>query len=258
MLTIERRDKLKELILSRKTVTVLDMSKHFSVSTETIRRDFEALEQEGFLIKTYGGASLVQKKHSLISQKIKSELLVEEKLRMAKAAASLVRPNDCIFMDQSTSVLAMTDFLMDLPLTVVTNSLPVLQAFSAAPNIRLCATGGEFNVTTQAFLGSESAAYLQGHSLDLAFISCSSVDMENGISDSSNAVADFHRHVLQRSDAVCVIADHTKFDKTSFAKTCGLERLQFLMVDFCLSDAWRVRLRESGIEYRECLSIEGN
>jgi len=52
MLTIERREKLKEIIISKKTVTVAEMAQKFSVSTETIRRDFEALDGEGVLIKS--------------------------------------------------------------------------------------------------------------------------------------------------------------------------------------------------------------
>ena len=59
MLSIERRERIKEILLERKNVTVAEMADAFSVSTETLRRDNEVLSNEGFLIKTYGGASLV-------------------------------------------------------------------------------------------------------------------------------------------------------------------------------------------------------
>ncbi len=72
MLSIERREKIKEILLTKKNVTVAEMAELFSVSTETIRRDFELLSNEGFLIKTYGGASLLFKKNITVSQKIKS------------------------------------------------------------------------------------------------------------------------------------------------------------------------------------------
>ena len=67
MLTIERREKIKEVLLAKKNVTVAEMAELFGVSTETIRRDFEALSSEGFLIKTYGGASLLLKKNITVS-----------------------------------------------------------------------------------------------------------------------------------------------------------------------------------------------
>ena len=105
MLSIERREKIKEILLTKKNVTVAEMADLFSVSTETIRRDFESLSNEGFLIKTYGGASLLFKKNVTVSQKIKSSIMREEKQQMARQAVKLIKPNDCIFLDHTTTVL---------------------------------------------------------------------------------------------------------------------------------------------------------
>ena len=96
MLSIERRERIKEILLERKNVTVAEMADAFSVSTETIRRDFEVLSNEGFLIKTYGGASLVFKKNITVSQKIKSSIMREEKRQMAMYAAAFRPYNYCV------------------------------------------------------------------------------------------------------------------------------------------------------------------
>lgn len=252
MLTIERREKLKEIIISKKTVTVAEMARKFSVSKETIRRDFEVLDGEGFLIKSYGGATLVPKKNVLVSQRIKSEIMVEEKKRMTKAAAELIRPNDCIFLDHSTTVFTMCEYLLRMPLVVMTNSLPVMQFFSEAENIHLCATGGDFHIPAQAFLGGAAVAYMRGYSLDKAFISCSCVDPVQGATDSTALVAELHREIIACSDTVCLFADRTKLNRTSFVKTCTLDKIDYLVSDIKLSEEFKSSLEIAGVCLKEC------
>ena len=114
------------------------MAETFNVSTETIRRDFESLSNEGFLIKTYGGASLIFKKNITVSQKVKSSIMREEKRQMAMHAAKLIQPNDCIFMDHTTTVYELCNYISNMPLTVLTNALPVMETLSQYSNINLC------------------------------------------------------------------------------------------------------------------------
>lgn len=252
MLSIERRDKIKEVLLEKKNVTVLEMAEMFSVSTETIRRDFETLSSEGFLIKTYGGASLLFKKNITVSQKIKSTIMKEEKYRMAEQAAALFQPNDCIFMDHSTTVFSLCHFLGETPLTVMTNSLPVMETAAQHANIRLCAPGGDFDQKSQAFFGIETIQYLKRHCFDLAFISCTSLDLAYGLHDSEDMIAEVHRCIIECADQVCLIADHTKFDRSAFTRTCPLECVDVLVTDCRVPENWRNYLKEYKIRLIEC------
>lgn len=253
MLSIERREKIKEILLARKSVTVAEMAQLFSVSTETIRRDFEVLSSEGFLIKTYGGASLLFKKNITAPQKLKTGIMKDEKQRMAREAARLIQPGDCVFLDHSTTVLAMCDFLGDIPLTVTTNSLPAIQQLSQYANIQICSPGGDFDQKNQAFFGIETIQYLKRHCFDMAFISCTSLDLEYGIHDSSDMIAEFHRSVISCADRACLIADHTKFARSAFARTNPLADIQALITDMRVPKEWKEALKESGIELVEAL-----
>lgn len=252
MLSIERREKIKEILLTKKNVTVAEMADLFSVSTETIRRDFESLSNEGFLIKTYGGASLLFKKNVTVSQKIKSSIMREEKQQMARQAVKLIKPNDCIFLDHTTTVLGLCDFIADMPLTVMTNSLPVMEAVSQHSNIRLCVPGGDFDQKSQAFFGIETIQYLKRHCFDKAFISCTSLDMVYGLHDADDMIAEFHRSVLDCADTACLIADHTKFDRSAFARTSPLDSLDVLITDKRVSEDWVSYLKEYEIQLIEC------
>ncbi len=252
MLSIERREKIKEILLTKKNVTVAEMADLFSVSTETIRRDFESLSNEGFLIKTYGGASLLFKKNVTVSQKIKSSIMREEKQQMARQAVKLIKPNDCIFLDHTTTVLGLCDFIADMPLTVMTNSLPVMEAVSQHSNIRLCVPGGDFDQKSQAFFGIETIQYLKRHCFDKAFISCTSLDMVYGLHDADDMIAEFHRSVLDCADTACLIADHTKFDRSAFARTSPLDSLDVLITDKKVSEDWASYLEEYEVQLIEC------
>lgn len=252
MLSIERREKIKEILLRKKNVTVSEMAETFNVSTETIRRDFESLSNEGFLIKTYGGASLIFKKNIMVSQKVKSSIMREEKRQMAMHAAKLVQPNDCIFLDHTTTVFELCNFLTGIPLTVLTNSLPVMETLSQYSNINLCIPGGDFDIKSQAFFGIETIQYLKRHCFDKAFISCTSLDMAYGLHDTGDMIAEFHRSILDSSDVTCLIADHTKFDRVAFARTSPLNSVDMLITDKELPEEWRTYLRGQEIQVAEC------
>ena len=252
MLSIERRERIKDFLLERKNVTVDEMADAFSVSTETIRRDFEVLSNEGFLIKTYGGASLVFKKNITVSQKIKSSIMREEKRQMAMYAAAFIQPNDCIFLDHTTTVFELCNFISNIPLTVMTNSLPAMELLSQHNNIKLCIPGGDFDEKSQAFFGIETIQYLKRYCFDKAFISCTSLDTAYGIYDSGDMIAEFHRSILNCADKKFLIADHTKFDRSAFARMGTLDSVDVLVTDKELTKDWKNHLKECSIHLVEC------
>ena len=100
-MTAQRREELKKYMLEHKSASVLDMAQRFQVSGQTIRRDFEALEKEGFLLRSYGGAMVKDRKTDFVPNTVKSELFVDEKKAICRRAVSQIYPNDCIFIDHS-------------------------------------------------------------------------------------------------------------------------------------------------------------
>ena len=90
MMTAQRREEVKKYLLQYKTASVADMARRFQVSGQTIRRDFEVLEMEGFLLRSYGGATIKDQKTSVLSNQVKSELFVDEKKAICQQAARLI------------------------------------------------------------------------------------------------------------------------------------------------------------------------
>lgn len=252
MISAERREHIKALLLKKKSVTVAEAAQMFGVSTETIRRDFEALAAEGFLVKSYGGATLAVRKNIAVSQKIKSGILTEAKKRMAKEAARFVKPNDCIFLDHSTTVYELCDELAGIPLTVMTNSLAVMNRMADHPNIKLVIPGGNFDPTSQAFFGLEAVQYLKRHSFDKAFVSCRTLDLKRGLSDAEEMIAEMRRNIILSSDFNVLIVDHTKLGRSAFVQTCDYRNIHCLITDEPLGGAWTQYLDSEEIQYIEC------
>lgn len=248
MISAERRERIKTILLERKSITVAEMAQLFEVSTETIRRDFEALSDEGFLVKSYGGATLAMRKNTIVSQRVKSGIMTDVKKEMAGIAVSCIKPNDCIFLDHSTTVFEMCEALADMPLTVMTNSLSVMNRFCDCPNIRLISPGGNFDVVSQAFFGLEAVGYLNRHCVDKAFLSCKTLDLKRGMNDADEMVAELRKSIVENSDYTYLLADHTKFGKTAFVQTCTLDRIDALITNRPLPEEWSLQMEEDHVE----------
>ncbi len=252
MLSSERKDIILSILMEKKNITVSDMAARFNVSTETIRRDFDSMEKAGFLIKSYGGASLKANVSTTSSKKALRSIMVDCKRRLSKAAANFIRPNECIFLDHSTTVFEMCQFIEDIPLTVMTNSLSVINHFADNGNITLVTPGGTFNNNTYSFFGLDSIKFLQSHNLDRAFISSQTVDLKKGIGDSNEMIAELRRQVILNSTTNYLLADNTKLDRSAFVTSAHLTDFDCFITNLSLPQEWRSFFRESNIKYIEC------
>lgn len=247
MLSIERQGIIKNILLEHKSVSVADLTERFGVSFETIRRDLKVLEKEGMIEKTYGGAVLKQKVMNPADYQTLSHIMVDSKRKMALRAVRLLVPGDCIYIGFSSTCVQVADVLPDIPLVVMTNSLEVMKRLSERKNVTLFSTGGSWDGRNCAFLGRAALDSLTGYHLDKAFISCRGLSMEEGISDKTGLESDMRRRVTECSNEVYLMADSTKFDKVTFVKTCGFDRITGVITDEPMSDHWQSFLKGRGI-----------
>jgi len=252
MLTLQRRSEIKKIIWEKKSVTVSELSSKFGVSYETIRRDFDNLEIEGFVTKTYGGAVLKSHVKSEADYQVLSSILLDDKQRIAKKAAEFIYPGDCIFLDYSTTTHQIISELQNKKLIVMTNSFKVLNSLSENPNLKLNITGGELDYNNYGFFGRATEKYIANFHLDKAFISCRAIDSEKGLSDKSELESGLHKAIIENVDSVYLLMDHTKFDKVTYVHTCGFEKITTVITDHYLSENWKDFFSSKNISFYEC------
>ena len=252
MFAIQRQNKIKEILLQKKSITVSEMAKECKVTLETIRRDFEVLKSEGFLLKVYGGAVL--RDHAQADFSVLPSVLMENKLQMAGKAAEFILPGDCIFIDHSSTALCILDQLKNINITnlnVMTNSYNALSKLLEYPGVSAMATGGALSRESGGLFGPAAVNFFSHYHLDKVFLSCCALHREKGLSDRTEQEAQLHNAAIINASHVYLMMDHTKFDKSNFARVCdwGTGNITTLITDEPLNTEWKEFLRSRQIDF---------
>lgn len=251
MLAPERRARILDLVTQNKSVLVKDLCTLFDVTGETVRKDLTALEQDGKLIKTYGGAYVPDGVRNEIDAAIRETVLTGEKDAIGRICAERVREGDTVFLDESTTCLSIAKYLSQMEeVMVVTNSFKVAQVFASRRTGKLLLAGGEFNARNQSFVGEAAREFLGRHYADLCFVSCRGLDLKAGVTDGGEGSGELRRLMLQHARRRYLVVDHTKLDQVNFYRIGGFELIDGLVIDH-LDAVWRRALKEKGISIIE-------
>ncbi len=231
MLAIERHRRILELLSHSGSLRTSEVSSALEVSDETVRKDFEVLEKRGELVRMHGGASRLEKIRRELAFTERQAIQRDEKRAIARAAASRIQPNETIFLDASSTVLTLAEFLPDLPLTILTNALNVLTALADRPNLDLMSTGGLFDAKSRSFVGLTAEKSLQRYNIHRAFLSGSGLDVVRGASESNARQAAFKERVIATSEEVVFMADHTKLGRKASFFFANLKDIHCVITD---------------------------
>ena len=184
MLAEERRIRIRGMLETRKTVTAAELAASFQVTMATVRRDLVALEQEGVLVRSHGGAvSRFASSDFQLSFELLQKTSSDEKLAIAAVAQPLISDGETVFLEGSTTVLEVAELLRRYArLTVVTNSPPLLGALQGGTGLTLMSTGGELQKDLQYLCGPWTRDVLLHTRMDYAVMGISAIDAAYGIS----------------------------------------------------------------------------
>ena len=250
MLKIERQNIIEREINKQGFVLVPTLSELFNCSEETVRRDLKEMETEGKLIRTHGGAYLIEKYDKSYPTKLRKSYMSRTKEHMAALALAHIRDNEVIMIDSSTTCMALAEALVQSqkPLTVVTNSLQIATyCDNNNTNINLVCVGGTFRKRTSSFADQHSVDLLRQFRADRAFISCPKMTLEYGLSDNHNSEARVREAMLRQAKFKAVLMDHTKFDESANILFDGLENLDLIISDYKLPEEWEEFASRNGI-----------
>lgn len=248
MLPIDRRRQIIELLRDKRSASVKDLSEHFSVTTETIRRDLKRLEKENLLTSVYGGAYMdtVQQNAPISMRK---ETMRKEKEQIASLCLDLIENGDTIMLDSSTTAYYLAKKLINIrKITVITNSIEIAQLFSYTKSVDLICLGGRLNDESQAFMDCSTLESVNKYFADKGFISCTGISIDSGLTDSLEMQGQIRKAMLEHSQKRICIADHTKIGKTTLSKIMQIDKIDGLVTDRAPSFEWMNELEKRKIE----------
>lgn len=243
-----RRQILLELKL-RPHVRISELARRFNVSTETVRRDFDALEKDKLLDRAHGGASAPAHGH-YPSLDERTAARTDERARIARLAASDVRDGETVMIDSGSTTIELAKALayLETSCTVITNSLPVAMTLGhGAANVMLCP--GEYQPAESAIVGTETLEFLRNYQVDRCMIGASGLS-EEGPSETVHGFAAVKREMLRRARTRQLLIGSEKFGRKGLARVSGLEDLHTLFVDARPNGAVLSALDAAGVEIR--------
>ncbi|MEW6703259.1 MAG: DeoR/GlpR family DNA-binding transcription regulator [Pseudomonadota bacterium] len=250
LLLEERRRQIRELILEKGSVTTEELAERFHTSMVTIRGDLKALADAGALVRTHGGA-VVLRDNEDIPIGIKETLHLAEKMRIASAAAAMIRDGETIMLDSGSTTGEIAKKIRTLPLqsiNVITNALNVAVILANAPHVRLVMLGGVLRPNSYSLSGPQAEAALAGLQADRLFLGVDSLDPEVGLMTPHLYEAQLNAQMIRSSRQVIAVADSSKLSRRNLSVIAKVEQIHMLITDTAASPSVVSALQQRGLE----------
>ena len=249
MLAIERRNAILEKLQAERRVVVSELSQIYKVSEETIRRDLEKLENDGFAIKSYGGAVINENANVDLPFNIRKKRNVISKQKIAEVISSRIKDGTSIMLDASSTAVYIAKALKERKnLTLITNSIEILIEMFDTPNVNVLSTGGAMREGSFALVGPQTDKMLKSYHVDIAIVSAKGFDLETGMTDTEELHANNKKTMLHAGRENILAVDSSKFGKTAFTEIGTLEDISMVVTDAKPDEVWLQAFKEYGIE----------
>lgn len=207
----ERQDEIVDLAMSAGRVDVGSLAQRFGVTTETIRRDLGHLQDQQLLRRVHGGAVPWQRWRYEPSLTVRGSQNAEEKQRIAKRALEELPAEGSMIIDSGSTSAHFASLLPDdRELTVVTNSIPVVQVLSSNKSIDVIVIGGALKKNTLALVDSSGVETVQTMVVDLAILSTDGASPEHGFTTPYRDEVAIKRAMMSAARRTVLLMDHTK------------------------------------------------
>ncbi len=242
-----RRDKLRDHIQTSGFAALGELASMLNVSESTIRRDLESLEEAGQARRTHGGVYWTGQSATISVFQSRQDDAWPRKQAIGQMADSLIEDGDTILLDGGSTVYELARRIVNRPLQVVTNSLPVAHLLSTSDSIDLIMVGGCVRGRTSVAIGPMADTMLAGINVSKTFLSVAGIT-KRGFFNSDMMLVESEKAMIAAADQTIVLTDHTKFGKVSLSQICGLQDVDRVVTDAGLDSKWNSVLESEGVE----------
>ncbi len=247
--TPERQKQILALLTRQGRLSVNEIVEQFSISVATARRDLESLALQGKAERVHGGVIAIEQAppESPILERESEQ--ADEKSRIGLAAANLVADKETVFLGSGTTVLEVARQLRNRKnLTVITNSLPVLNVLAGAEGITVISLGGMLRDSEMSFIGHITEQALAEVRVDKVIIGTRGVSLEHGLTNDYMQETLTDRAIMKIGREVIIVADHTKVNRVSTALLAPLDSVQTFVTDSKADKKFIQALKKQGIQ----------
>ncbi|MFZ7132508.1 MAG: DeoR/GlpR family DNA-binding transcription regulator [Eubacteriales bacterium] len=239
MLSIDRQNQIINLLKTSKSVMVSQLAEMFYVSEATIRRDLNRINKQGIIKRTYGGAILLEALSHTLPLDIRERENSFEKNIIGKISADFVNDFDVIIIDSSSTALTMIKYLTGKhELTIITNGVKTASMIGQTLSCNFLCTGGASYDKTLSLVGNNAEMFMKRHNAKKLYFSCKSVSQNGYISNLTVEEAVLKRTMIEQSEEVYLLADHTKLGTTALSNICTFQDIDYFITDIKPSDNW--------------------
>ncbi len=249
MLSVERLNRIVDLVNKNGVVTIDFLIGELGVSDATVRRDILSLDATGAIKKTRGGAVSVGTGRSIEpTLNAKKFLHSNEKQRIATAALKYINRGEKVYLDSGTTVLELAKLCKDFSdLTVVTNDFIIANELNANKNIDTLFVGGMVRRDFYSTYGLFAEQMLSDISVTKTFLSVDAVDVRQGIMSYAMDDVSVKKLSIKIAKETFLLCDHSKFDSRALINISRLENIHTIIVGKELSENIVQELRHSGV-----------
>ncbi|MGD0122456.1 MAG: DeoR/GlpR family DNA-binding transcription regulator [Candidatus Limnocylindrales bacterium] len=247
-LAVDRRVKILERVAEEMSIHVADLARDFGCSEMTIRRDILRLERDGFLRRTYGGATAHLTRSLDLAFNSRALANAREKRLIALEAVRRIDDAQMLYLGIGTTAEHFARYLpARTDLTVVTGSLPIASMLGTRPS-RAVILGGSVRRDELSCVGPVARAALERYRFDLAVLGTAGLTARWGLTDLNDEEAEIHRLAIERSGRLMVIADGSKLGQVTGSVVAPASSVGVLVTDASAPESELAALRALGIE----------
>lgn len=252
--TTKRRKEIATWIQASEFSRIQDLADRFGVSSVTIRTDLDFLEERGHVVRVHGGA-IPSSPLGERAFETREAVALEEKLAIAEAAVTMLKPGDTLILDVGTTTVAIARALVahtELEnLVAFTNGLNVALALEPAiPRVEVMVTGGHLRPLQHSLVEPRATQLLQDMCADYAFIGCDGIHPSRGVTTTNFPEATMKQAMLRAAHTRVVVADSGKFHRQALATVCAPDDVDLILTSGQLDPDVLNAFAESSVEIR--------
>lgn len=243
MLKVERHTALLNLLSETGSLLVTEACEKLGCSGQTIRRDFQELEEKQLLKRIHGGAYLPSEEDVGVPVQLRALQIPKEKEKIAQITAkNFIQKDDVLLMDSSTTCFTLAKYILENPyeVTIITNSINIIHLFyTMKTKSKLICIGGRFNYRSGSFVGEQANEWIRNYVADKVFISCNALSQTHGMLDNYERQCSIRKNMLLHGKEKYLLVDHTKFDDAGSYFISHFEALNGIVTNKELPDSWQ-------------------